>query len=61
MQLMPPLMSLLDESAEWLGWDIELNPLHDWEWTTVAIFACPNDCKLDATSFQECFVAIANE
>ena len=33
-QLMPPLLFVIDEAADWLGIDTAAEPLHHWEWTS---------------------------
>ena len=42
LQLMPPLMPMLEEAASWLGStdtaDIE------WDWVTVGVFVCAGGC-----------------
>lgn len=59
-QLMPALMPMLLEAAQWLGHDSEEHTaVPDWDWTTIAVFGCEKFCmKRDV---QELAIAIASE
>ena len=66
---MAPLISMLDEAADWLD-EIQsgteqafLRPPISWEWLTVAVFTCAQDCATSTMQhvFAEATVAIANE
>lgn len=61
LQLMPPLMACLDETAHWLGLDTSAVPLHDWEWATLAVFECQSCSAGPSAGPIECAILIANE
>ena len=51
LQLMSPLIAMIDEAAEWLGEGADV-VIPEWDWQTVAVFTCLAGCRSGVCSEQ---------
>lgn len=69
LQLMAPLIAMLHEAADWMaeaGEDYiqeeQVGVPLSWEWLTMLVFACTQQCASSrASAFQEEVVVVVNE